>query len=129
MDRLQERLDQARRALGGLLELTDLAEPSTVQRDALLLRFMLATEAVWKGAQRFLLEEHGVEAGSPRETVRCSLEVGILDGGQAEKALALMKDRNLVVRAYNELLAEDVRTRIPANATVLTEWLDALTSP
>jgi len=90
MDRFQERLEQARQALSGLQELTRLTAPTAVQRDALLLRFMLTTEAVWKATQRFLLEEHGVETGSPREAVRSSLEVGLLDGDEAEKALVLL---------------------------------------
>lgn len=126
MDRFQERVEQAQQALSGLQELTRLTAPTAVQRDALLLRFMLTTEAVWKAAQRFLLEEHGVETGSPRETVRSSLEVGLLDGEQAEKALVLMKDRNLIVHAYTEALAEDVRSRIPEHAVILAEWLEAL---
>jgi uncharacterized protein YutE (UPF0331/DUF86 family) len=112
--------------LTSLQELTQLTAPNAVQRDALLLRFMLTTEAVWKAAQRFLQEEHGVETGSPREAVRSSLEVGLLDGEQAEKALVLLKDRNLVVHAYTDALAEDVRRRVPEHAVILAEWLGAL---
>lgn len=107
-------------------ELIHLTAPTAVQRDALLLRFMLTTEAVWKAAQRFLQEEHGLETGSPRETVRSSLEVGLLDGELAENALVLLKDRNLIVHAYTEALAEDVRRRIPEHGVILAEWLAAL---
>ena len=126
MDRFQERLDQAEKALEALLELTKLAQPTILQRDALLLRFLLATEAVWKSVQRYLQEKHGIEIGSPRESVRSSLEVGLLNGDQAEKALELMRDRNLIVHTYNEELAESVLRRIPAHASILKAWLQAL---
>ena len=48
MDRFQERIEQADKALAALLELTEVLAPTLVQRDALLLRFMLASEAIWK---------------------------------------------------------------------------------
>lgn len=128
MDRLQERLDLAAEALGALEELT--SKPGTVhtdlERDAILLRFMLATEATWKAAQRFLQERHELEVGSPKESVRVSLEVGLLDDERAERALALLKDRNLVVHTYNEPLAREILSRIGEHARVLKAWLAAM---
>ena len=126
MDRLRERLAQARSALAALRELTGVESPSVVQRDAMLLRFMLASEAVWKTSQRFLQQEHGLEVGSPRESVRASLQVGLLDGERAERALELMRDRNLIVHTYNEELAQQVLARIPGHALVLAAWLESL---
>jgi nucleotidyltransferase substrate binding protein (TIGR01987 family) len=126
MDRLQERLEQAAKALQALRELTDVRAPSLVQRDAILLRFMLASEAIWKAAQRYLQENHDLEVGSPRESVRTSFEVGLLDGDRSEQALVLLKDRNLVVHAYNEALADEVMSRIHAHVEVLGAWLDAM---
>jgi hypothetical protein len=54
-----------------------------------LLRFMLATEAIWKAAQRHLQEEHEIEFGSPREALRSTLAVGGVDAAQAEGILLL----------------------------------------
>jgi uncharacterized protein YutE (UPF0331/DUF86 family) len=55
-----------------------------------------------------------------------SLEVDLLDGEQAEQALVMMKDRNLIVHAYTDALAEDVCRRIPAHAAILARWLEAM---
>lgn len=126
MDRFQERLEQAQKALSALQELTQLLQPSLVQRDAILLRFMLATEAIWKAAQRHLQEEHEIEVGSPRETLRSTLAVGGVDAEQAEKILLLLRDRNLIVHAYNEKLAAEVLGRIPGHARLLEAWLVGL---
>jgi len=126
VDRFQERLEQARKALASLQELTRLRQPSLVQCDAILLRFMLATEAIWKAAQRHLQEEHEIEVGSPRETLRSTLAVGGLDAEQAEQILLLLRDRNLIVHAYNEKLAAEVLGRIPGHAKLLEAWLAGL---
>ncbi len=126
MDRFQERLEQAQKALAALQELTQLRQPTVVQRDATLLRFMLATEAIWKAAQRHLQEEHEIEVGSPRETLRSTLAVGGVDAEQAEKILLLLRDRNLIVHAYNEKLAAEVLGRIPGHAKLLEAWLAGL---
>ncbi len=45
MDRFQERLDQASKALAALKELAVLHRPSVVQRDALLLRSRIPAHA------------------------------------------------------------------------------------
>ncbi|NOT31014.1 MAG: nucleotidyltransferase [Planctomycetes bacterium] len=126
MDRFQERIDQAKKALAALQELTALRQPSIVQRDALLLRFMLATEAIWKAVQRHLQEEHEIEVGSPRESLRSTLAVGGLSAEQAEEILFLLRDRNLIVHTYNEKLAAEVVSRIPAHAKLLEIWLSGL---
>lgn len=126
MDRFQERLDQASKALAALKELTVLHQPSVVQRDALLLRFMLATEAIWKAAQRQLREEHEIDVGSPREALRSTLAVGGIGAEQAEEILLLLRDRNLIVHTYNQELAAEVVSRIPAHAHLLEAWLRGL---
>ena len=126
MDRLEERLEQARQTLTALEALVALRNPTDLQRDACLLRLMLATEAVWKAAQRFLQDRHELEVGSPREALRTSLEIGLLDGEQAERGLVLVRDRNLVVHAYNEALAREVLARVPGHAEVLAAWLRAM---
>lgn len=126
MDRFQERLEQAEKALTALMDLVGLQRPSIVQRDALLLRFMLATEAIWKTAQRHLREEHEIDVGSPREALRSTLAVGGLGGEQAEEILLLLRDSNLIVHTYNEALAVEVVGRIPGHAKLLEAWLRGL---
>ena len=54
MDRLAQRIQLARRALATLRELTLLAAPTAVERDAAIQRFEYSTEACWKAAQSVL---------------------------------------------------------------------------
>ena len=86
MERTRERLALARRALGTLEELVAVQPASAVVRDAAIQRFEYTFEATWKAAQIYLREVEGLEIGSPKGTVRLSLQVGVLDETEARLA-------------------------------------------
>jgi len=124
MDRLKQRLDDARRAAATLREI--LAEPpSVIVRDAAIKRFEYTFEAVWKTAQAYLARE-GYDIASPRSTVRISFKAGLLNAEQAEQALSMIDDRNLTVHLYREAVAEQILEHIPLYAQLLTDWLEAV---
>jgi nucleotidyltransferase substrate binding protein (TIGR01987 family) len=126
VERLKERLALARRALGTLQELVRLAHPSRVERDAAIQRFEYTCEAVWKAAQRYLLEGEGISAGSPKGSIRACRDVGLLSDDQAAIGLEMIDDRNLTVHTYNEAVAEDIYSHLPRYAELLTVWLTAI---
>ncbi len=102
MERLGERLPEAGRALATFEELARRRERSLIERDAAIMRFAYTFEAVWKAAQLYLYEREGLEVGSPKQSVRASRRVGLLTDEQAESALSMTDDRNLVVHVYRE---------------------------
>jgi len=126
MERVRERMQTARKALGTLRELTDKSNVSAVERDAAIQRFEYTVEAIWKTAQIFLSEMEGVTANSPKSAVRASWQVGLLDEKNAELALRMCDARNLTVHTYNEQLANSVYRQIREYADVLGIWLSAM---
>ncbi len=126
MERLKERLAIARRALSTLQELVRLEHPSPVERDAAIQRFEYTCEAVWKAAQRYLLEVEGISAGSPKGSIRACRDVGLLSDDQATIGLEMIDDRNLTVHTYNEAVAEDIYSHLPQYAGLLAVWLTAM---
>lgn len=126
MERLKERLAVARRALSTLQELLLLAQPSRVERDAAIQRFEYTCEAIWKAAQRYLLEVEGLSVGSPKGSIRASRGVGLFDDEQATVGLEMIDDRNLTVHTYNEAVAEDIYSNLPRYADLLAAWLTAM---
>jgi nucleotidyltransferase substrate binding protein (TIGR01987 family) len=126
VDRLSERLADAERALTSLHELTVRAPRSGVERDAAIMRFAYTFEAVWKAAQHFLDVSEGLDVGSPKQCVRTSRRVGLLTDEQAEAALQMADDRNLIVHVYREAVARDIDSRLAAHATTLAAWLSAI---
>jgi len=125
LERLNERIETARTALATLSEVLDL-EKSEVVRDAAIKRFEYTFEAVWKAAQRFLRQVEGVEEGSPKSVVRTSFRIRLLDEAQARRAMEMATDRNLTVHIYNEELAEEIYSRLPAYSELMDSWLEAM---
>lgn len=124
MERLNERLRIAARALGSLDELLGGPFEDDVQRDAAIQRFEYSFEAVWKAVQRHLAVVEGLEVGSPKGVVRASFQVGLLTEPEAERALAMVDDRNLTVHTYDEELAGLLGGRLKDHAALLRLWLE-----
>ena len=126
MERLSQRIGEARRALATFEELAYRHERTVIERDAAIMRFAYTFEATWKAAQLYLYEREGIEAGSPKQTVRASRRAGFLTDEQAESALKMVDDRNLVAHVYREAVAQDLEARLPLHAATLGAWLRAL---
>jgi nucleotidyltransferase substrate binding protein (TIGR01987 family) len=126
MERIRERMQVARKALGTLRELTDKSNVSAVERDAAIQRFEYTFEAIWKTTQIFLNEMEGITANSPKSAVRASWQAGLLDEKNAELALRMCDARNITVHTYNEQLAISVYHQIREYAGVLGIWLSAI---
>lgn len=126
MDRLSERLADAERALASLQELASRAGKSTVERDAAIMRFAYTFEAVWKATQQLLDVAEGLDVGSPKQCVRAARRVGLLTDEQAEAALQMADDRNLIVHVYREAVARELDSRLSGHAATLTVWLAAM---
>lgn len=125
MDRLTQRIDIARQALGTLQEIAALPYDKLL-RDASIQRFEYSFEALWKAAQAVLRVRYGVELGSPKPVIRACFENGLLDEDQARLALAMTDHRNLTSHTYNEALAEEIFGALPPYRTLMAAWLDKL---
>lgn len=129
MARLGERIAVARQALAHLDELAGRASLSLLERDAAIQRFEYSFEAVWKAAQLYLSDAHGLLAGSPKQTARLSLQVGVFTESEARAALRMADDRNQTVHTYNEAVANEIAARLGEHAALLRAWLDRIEEP
>ena len=126
MDRLTQRLQLARRVLVTLQELTRIASPTLVERDAAIQRFEYSTEACWKAAQSVLSTQFGQALASPKSVIRASAQNALLTEADARLAMDLVDDRNLTSHTYNEALAQAIWNRLPTHLSVLSRWMAAL---
>ena len=125
MDRLAERLQVARRALGTLWGA--LREPKTpLSRDASIQRFEYTFEAVWKTAQLYLRTRENLALASPTAVARACFQAALLDEEQSRTAMDMVRDRNLTVHTYNEELADQIYARLSGYATLMEQWLAAM---
>jgi len=123
MERLIERVQIAERALKTFAELTPINEPTQIERDAMIQRFEYSFEAIWKAVKRYLYIIEGIEANSPKSTIRASFDVMLLNENQAKQAMVMADDRNLTSHTYNEGLADELLTRMKEHEKILALWL------
>ena len=123
MEKIQERINTAQRALTKLHELAVQPDLSDVERDALIQRFEFSFELLWKCAKEYLYVVEGIDAASPKKVIRCCRELGLLDDEQTREALQMADDRNLTTHTYDETFAQAVVERIRRYAPLLQLWL------
>ena len=123
MEKIQERINTAQRALTKLHELAVKPDLSDVERDALIQRFEFSFELLWKCAKEYLYVVEGIDAASPKKVIRCCRELGLLDDEQTLEALQMEDDRNLTTHTSDETIAQAVVERIRRYAPLLQLWL------
>ena len=123
MERLKQKVANAKRALKTLQELVGSQSLTIVERDAAIQRFEYTVEAVWKAGKAFLREIEGLEIGSPKGVIRGFLQVGLFTEEQTAFALAMVDDRNLTSHTYNEGLAEQICDQLGNYAELMDDWL------
>ncbi len=123
MERLKQKVDNAKRALKSLQELINSQSLTIVERDAAIQRFEYTFEALWKAGKAFLREIEGLEIGSPKGVIRGFLQVGLFTEEQTALALAMVDDRNMTSHTYNEGLAEQIYDQLDNYAELMADWL------
>jgi nucleotidyltransferase substrate binding protein (TIGR01987 family) len=112
-DRFRKRKEDLVRAVARLVEAAS-EPPSDIMRDAVIKRFEFSFELTWKTLALFL-QHQGLDAASPRQTIRLGLAHGIIESpDEADEWFSMLEDRNLSTHTYDEALAEEVFSRIVA---------------
>jgi len=99
------RIEQLARAVSRLEEACHAEGPNDIVRDAIVQRFEFCFELAWKAA-RLRLQEEGIEANTPRATIREAHRIGWLSDPEAWTQMLLM--RNLTSHTYDEKMASQV---------------------
>ncbi len=109
-DRLRYRLANLERALARLEEAAVAPiDPRNLALDATIQRFEFTFELFWK-TLRLMLARDGIEAGTPRESLKQGLAAGWLEDEQLW--LDMLRCRNETSHVYDEARARAVYERI-----------------
>jgi uncharacterized protein YutE (UPF0331/DUF86 family) len=126
MERLDRRLTEAASALATLDELAGKSERTLLERDSAVLRLIYSYEAIWKACQKVLAALENVSAASPNATIRAARALGWLTDEDAQAAIKLGEERNLVVNMYRHQVGQQMEAHLAADADLLRRWLEAL---
>jgi nucleotidyltransferase substrate binding protein (TIGR01987 family) len=126
MERLNERIKMANKALTALRGILSYHEVTDVVKDAAIQRFEFTFEASWKAAKQYLYDVEGLDIGSPKGVIRNCRKVGLFNDKEAVDALKMVDDRNLTVQTYNEELSFEIFQRIPNYYGLMEKWIDKI---
>ena len=85
-------------------------------RDAAIQRFEFTFELFWKTLQAYCRLQ-GIEANSPRASLREAFRIGLMDDDS--RYMAMLQSRNLASHTYEEALAEVIYAALPAFAEAM----------
>jgi len=126
MEKLQKRLESAKKALVSFEKLAMIEKPNDVERDAAIQRFEFSFEASWNAAKQYLYDIEGVDIGSPKGVIRGCREVRLLEDDEAVLPLEMVNDRNLTVHAYNEEVAIKIHSNLNRYYALLQRWIERM---
>jgi nucleotidyltransferase substrate binding protein (TIGR01987 family) len=102
-----------------------LAQPvNEFVRDSAIQRFEFTFELFWKSLRAYA-EESGLEAYSPRDSVRTAFQLGVIQ--EHPDWFRMLEDRNLTSHTYNEATAETIYSHLPAYLRLIREAQAELT--
>ncbi len=118
---MSDTLHNLLRLLGLALTRLDgaLAQPvNEFVRDSAIQRFEFTFELFWKSLKAYA-EESGVEAFSPRDSVRTAFQLGVIQ--EHPDWFRMLEDRNLTSHTYNEATAESIYSHLPAYCCLIRQ--------
>ncbi|WOV88369.1 nucleotidyltransferase substrate binding protein [Sporosarcina oncorhynchi] len=107
--KVKQSFENLERALNRLEDALNEDQDNSLIVDGTIQRFEFTIEIYWKTLKRLLAQE-GIDAKTPRETLKEAYQVGWLQNEQAW--LQMLKDRNETSHAYDEDMARKILSNI-----------------
>ena len=102
-----------------------LAQPvNEFVRDSSIQRFEFTFELFWKSLKAYA-EESGLEAFSPRDSIRIAFQLGVIQ--ESPEWFRMLEDRNLTSHTYNEATADSIYSHLPTYTQLVRQALEELT--
>lgn len=118
-----QRFENYQKAYSHLDELTQIQTPNWIEQTALIKVFEIIFELAWKTLKDYL-ESEGVIAKSPREVLKQSFQMGLINSG--EEWLDALEKRNLMAHRYDEDYAKMITSLIAEKYAPLFEQLHTM---
>jgi nucleotidyltransferase substrate binding protein (TIGR01987 family) len=123
---MSDKLRNLLRLLNTALSRLDLALAQPVNefvRDSSIQRFEFTFELFWKSLKAYA-EESGLEAFSPRDSIRIAFQLGVIQ--ESPEWFRMLEDRNLTSH-NNEATADSIYSHLPTYTRLVRQALEELT--
>ena len=98
--RWKQRFNNFKKSLELLESALKIEQPDVVQKAGIVQFFEMCCELSWKVMKDYLEDQGFTEIGTPRNAIKKSFEIGLVEDGHAW--MDLLVDRNLSVHTYDE---------------------------
>ena len=98
--RWKQRFRNFNKSLELLESALNIEQPDVVQKAGIVQFFKMCCELSWKVMKDYLEDQGFTEIGTPRNAIKKSFEIGLVEDGHAW--MDLLVDRNLSVHTYDE---------------------------
>lgn len=98
--RWKQRFINFNKSLELLESALNIEQPDVVQKAGIVQFFEMCCELSWKVMKDYLEDQGFTEIGTPRNAIKKSFEIGLVEDGHAW--MDLLVDRNLSVHTYDE---------------------------
>lgn len=98
--RWKQRFGNFNKSLELLESALKIEQPDVVQKAGIVQFFEMCCELSWKVMKDYLEDQGFTEIGTPRNAIKKSFEIGLIEDGHAW--MDLLVDRNLSVNTYDE---------------------------
>lgn len=108
--RWKQRFQNFEKSLKLLEQALEIKEPDIIQKAGIIQFFEMSFELAWNLLKDYLTEQGFVEIKSPRDAIKKSFEINLIQNGQFW--LEMIEDRNRTAHTYDEEKANEMETVI-----------------
>lgn len=87
-------------------------------------KFEFTIQLFWKLLKWFLYDHHGIDAASPKQTIRSYFELGFCDTDEVDGLLEAVDLRNRLSHIYDKEKFENIYTKMPECRRLLRAVFD-----
>jgi|GEM_PF-2000098 len=124
--RVQARLEEAARALARLAEPIEVRYGGTIERDAVLMRFVFTFAAIEQALRAVLLHRYRVRRSALRGAAaifQSAQAEGLVHEADAAATERMVADRQTVLEACTDAAADDIHARLGFHAALMARIL------
>ncbi len=108
----------------------DLAKYEDIELDTVksgqIQKFEYCTELCWKAIKVFLNTVHGIDAVSPKSTIKEFYRVDLVNELEYELLNEMLDDRNRLSHIYNELFFEEIYLKLNDYLVLMKKVVDKM---
>ncbi|MDR3628044.1 MAG: HI0074 family nucleotidyltransferase substrate-binding subunit [Ignavibacteriaceae bacterium] len=117
-NRFQHKLNSLSKAVAGFEESLNInlsgysKEVSDAIKNGRIQKFEYSSELIWKTIKDYLNVNHGIDAKSPKQSIKEFYLLGVVSEPEYNALLSMMDDRNRLSHIYNEEYFDEIHNKL-----------------